>query len=45
MLAAFVAVAVIVAPAAQAAPWKRVTTPDGSSADQVGLARYKFLYR
>jgi hypothetical protein len=24
---------------AQAAPWKRVTTPDGSSTDQVGLAR------
>ena len=24
---------------AGAAPWKRVTTPDGSSTDQVGLAR------
>ena len=40
----FVAVAVLVlaaaaAPSAQAAPWKRVTTPDGSSTDQVGLAR------
>ena len=39
-----VAVAVIVAaasaaPAAHAAPWKRVTTPDGASTDQVGLAR------
>lgn len=30
--------ACIVAPAG-AAPWKRVTTPDGSSTDQVGLAR------
>jgi hypothetical protein len=43
MKARAVAVAVIVAaasaPAALAAPWKRVTTPDGSSADQVGLAR------
>ena len=39
-----VAVAVIVAaasaaPAAHAAPWKRVTTPDGASTHQVGLAR------
>jgi len=24
---------------ASAAPWKRVTTPDGSSTDQVGLER------
>ena len=24
---------------AGAAPWKRVTTPDGSSTDQVGLVR------
>ena len=43
MKARVVAVAVIVAaaavPAAQAAPWKRVTTPDGASTDQVGLAR------
>ena len=28
-----------VAPSAGAAPWKRVTTPDGASTDQVGLAR------
>src|SRR5687767_10412527 len=28
----------VAAPAA-AAPWKQVTTPDGSSIDQVGLAR------
>jgi hypothetical protein len=27
------------APSASAAPWKRVTTPDGASTDQVGLAR------
>jgi hypothetical protein len=27
------------ASSASAAPWKRVTTPDGSSTDQVGLAR------
>jgi hypothetical protein len=27
------------APPASAAPWARVTTPDGSSTDQVGLAR------
>ena len=27
------------ASAASAAPWKRVTTPDGASTDQVGLAR------
>ena len=27
------------APAASAAPWKRVTTSDGASTDQVGLAR------
>ena len=43
MQARVVAVAVIVAasvaPAAHAAPWKRVTTPDGASSDQVGLAR------
>ena len=43
MKARIVAVAVIVAasvaPAAHAAPWKRVTTPDGASTDQVGLAR------
>ena len=32
-------VAVCAAPAASAAPWKRVTTPDGASTDQVGLAR------
>jgi hypothetical protein len=38
-----VAVAVLIAacaaPSASAAPWKRVTTPDGGSTDQVGLAR------
>ena len=39
-----VALAVLIAaasaaPAAHAAPWKRVTTPDGASTDQVGLAR------
>src|SRR4051794_13030823 len=39
-----VAVAVLLAaaaaaPSAQAAPWKRVTTPDGGSTDQVALAR------
>ena len=43
MKARVVAVAVIIAaaaaPAAQAASWKRVTTPDGASSDQVGLAR------
>ena len=43
MKARVFAVAVIIAaaaaPAAQAAPWNRVTTPDGSSTDQVGLAR------
>ena len=43
MKARVVAVAVIIAaaaaPAAQAAPWKRLTTPDGASSDQVGLAR------
>ena len=33
------AIAVCAAPAASAAPWKRVTTPDGASTDQVGLAR------
>jgi hypothetical protein len=37
------AIAVLVtafaASSASAAPWKRVTTPDGSSTDQVGLAR------
>ena len=32
-------VAASAAPAAHAAPWKRVTTPDGASTDQVGLAR------
>jgi hypothetical protein len=38
-----VAVAVVIAACAatpaSAAPWKRVTTPDGASTDQVGLAR------
>ena len=29
----------VAAPAADAAPWKRVTVPDGTSIDQVGLAR------
>ncbi len=37
--AVVVIIAAVAAPAAQAAPWKRVTTPDGSSTDQVGLAR------
>jgi hypothetical protein len=37
--AAAVLIAACVAPSASAAPWKRVTTPDGSSTDQVGLAR------
>jgi hypothetical protein len=32
-------IGVCAAPAASAAPWKRVTTPDGASTDQVGLAR------
>jgi hypothetical protein len=36
---AVVLVAAAAAPSAQAAPWKRVTTPDGASTDQVGLAR------
>ena len=36
---AAVAIAVCGAVPAGAAPWKRVTTPDGSSTDQVGLAR------
>lgn len=38
-----IAIAVLVtafaASSASAAPWKRVTTPDGSSTDQVGVAR------
>jgi hypothetical protein len=34
-----VLIAVSSASAASAAPWKRVTTPDGASTDQVGLAR------
>jgi len=34
-----VTVAACAAPSASAAPWKRVTTPDGASTDQVGLAR------
>lgn len=32
-------IAACAAPSASAAPWKRVTTPDGASTDQVGLAR------
>ena len=32
-------VAALAAPSAHAAPWARVTTPDGASTDQVGLAR------
>jgi hypothetical protein len=32
-------VAALAASSASAAPWKRVTTPDGASTDQVGLAR------
>ena len=34
-----VTIAACAAPSASAAPWKRVTTPDGASTDQVGLAR------
>jgi hypothetical protein len=34
-----VLVAALAASSASAAPWKRVTTPDGASTDQVGLAR------
>ena len=34
-----VLIAACAAPSASAAPWKRVTTPDGSSTDQVGLVR------
>ena len=34
-----VLIAACVTPSASAAPWKRVTTPDGGSTDQVGLAR------
>ena len=34
-----VLIAACAAPSASAAPWKRVTTPDGASTDQVGLAR------
>jgi hypothetical protein len=39
--AAAIAAAIVVcaASSANAAPWKRVTTPDGASTDQVGLAR------
>jgi hypothetical protein len=36
---AAVLIAVCGAAPASAAPWKRITTPDGSSVDQVGLAR------
>jgi hypothetical protein len=32
-------IAVCAAPTASAAPWKRVTSPDGASTDPVGLAR------
>jgi hypothetical protein len=39
VVAVTVIIAAVAASAAQAAPWKRVTTPDGSSTDQVGLAR------
>jgi hypothetical protein len=38
-LAVTVLVTALAASSASAAPWKRVTTPDGSSTDQVGLAR------
>ncbi len=34
-----VLMAACAAPSASAAPWKRITTPDGASTDQVGLAR------
>jgi hypothetical protein len=41
MRAAAIALVIVgcAAPSASAAPWKRVTTPDGASTDQVGLAR------
>ncbi|HEX5608926.1 MAG TPA: hypothetical protein VFX45_02400 [Solirubrobacterales bacterium] len=39
LVVAVVLIAVWAAVPADAAPWKRVTTPDGSSTDQVGLAR------
>lgn len=43
MLRVAVATAIVIAaaaaPTADAAPWKRVTTPDGGSTDQVGYAR------
>jgi hypothetical protein len=39
ILALAVIVAAAAAPSAHAASWKRVTTPDGASTDQVGLAR------
>jgi hypothetical protein len=41
MRAAAVALLVVAcaAPSASAAPWKRVTTPDSASTDQVGIAR------
>lgn len=38
-LVAAVLIALCGAAPAGAAPWKRITTPDGSSVDQVGLAR------
>ena len=38
-VAAAVLIAVCAADPAGAEPWKRVTTPDGASSDQVGLAR------
>jgi hypothetical protein len=38
-IAVAVLIAACTAPSAAAAPWKRVTTPDGASTDQVGLAR------
>jgi hypothetical protein len=36
---AAILIAICAAAPAHAAPWKRITTPDGSSTDQVGLAR------
>jgi hypothetical protein len=37
--ASAIVIAALAAPSADAAPWKRVTTPDGASTDQVALAR------
>jgi hypothetical protein len=39
LIAVAVITAALAAPSAHAASWKRVTTPDGASTDQVGLTR------